>query len=70
MWLIFSQSNNTPSGEPVIDVGPSTSSGVTYSRPASSGAGTRPNINVKEDEVDLQLAKLDGKIERKRDEKL
>lgn len=71
-YSIFSckQSNNTPSGEPVIDVGPSTSSGVTYSRPASSGSGSRTNSSIKEDEVDLQLTKLDGKIERKRDEKL
>lgn len=64
------QSNNTPSGEPVIDVGPSTSSGVSYSRPVSAGSGSRSTFNIKEDEVDLQLSKLDGKIERKRDEKL
>ena len=29
-----------------------------------------PNVNVTEDEVDEQLRKLDGKIQRKRDEKL
>lgn len=54
----------------MIDLGPSTSSGITYARPASSGTVGRPNSTIKEDEVDLQLAKLDGKIERKRDEKL
>lgn len=74
MFFYFSKflfkSNNTPSGEPVIDVGPSTSSGVTHSRPVSSGSGSKTNSSIKEDEVDLQLAKLDGKIERKRDEKL
>lgn len=68
MVLCF-QSNNSPSGEP-IDAGPSTSSVASHARPASSGSATRPNSSVKEDEVDLQLAKLEGKIERKRDEKL
>lgn len=53
-----------------MDVGPSTSSGISYSRPVSSGTGSRTNSSIKEDEVDQQLAKLDGKIERKRDDKL
>ena len=50
-------SNNTPSGEPVDSVEQSTSS-------------ARRSISLQEDEVDLQLWKLDGKVQRKRDEKL
>ncbi|KAK5641222.1 hypothetical protein RI129_009769 [Pyrocoelia pectoralis] len=56
--------NNNPFGEPAAsDVVPN-----THSRPTSSVAsGSR---SVQEDDVDLQLTKRDGKIQRKRDEKL
>ncbi|KAJ8948637.1 hypothetical protein NQ318_022704 [Aromia moschata] len=64
-------SNNSPSGEPIDETAPSTSSTVSVSRPTSSSiAYFKPNTNVHEDEVDLQLYKMDGKIERRRDEKL
>lgn len=43
---------------------------VAVSRPTSGSAYIRPNTNIKEDDVDLQLYKMDGKIQRKKDEKL
>lgn len=46
-----------------MDTTEGTSRNVTVSRSV-------PNVNVTEDEVDEQLRKLDGKIQRKRDEKL
>lgn len=61
--ILFSQpstsatQNNKPSGEPATS--------DTNLRSSSSGSKS-----IREDEVDLQLAKLDGKIERKRDDKL
>ncbi|KAK4874625.1 hypothetical protein RN001_013985 [Aquatica leii] len=61
--------NNNPSGEPPI-ADASTSSG-SQARPTSSPlSGGRTISNVQEDEVDLQLTKLEGKIERQRDDKL
>lgn len=62
--------NNAPSGEPIDESAPSTSSVVAVPRPASTSAYIRPNTNIKEDEVDLQLYKMDEKIQRQRDEKL
>ncbi|KAF2902092.1 hypothetical protein ILUMI_04080 [Ignelater luminosus] len=64
--------NNTPSGEPAILDSASTSSTAcaSHSRPTSSSGGNRSLNNIQEDEVDIQLAKLDGKIQRKRDDKL
>nr|XP_023016684.1 nuclear protein localization protein 4 homolog [Leptinotarsa decemlineata] len=61
-------SNNTPSGEPIDDPLPSTSSVSSNARPSTSTS--RSSTSIKEDIVDLQLMKLDGKIQRKRDEKL
>nr|CAH7741553.1 unnamed protein product [Callosobruchus chinensis] len=58
-------SNNTPSGEPVEEAVASTS--------ASSGRtliASRASSDVREDEVDLELYKTDGRVQRKRDEKL
>ncbi|XP_021925198.1 nuclear protein localization protein 4 homolog [Zootermopsis nevadensis] len=63
---------------------PSTSSGVSHSNNTASGepvdstelalvqtqSGLRQSFTLQEDEVDLQLWKLDGKVQRKRDEKL
>ncbi|XP_015125165.1 nuclear protein localization protein 4 homolog isoform X1 [Diachasma alloeum] len=49
-----------------MEVTPSTSRG-TSGRPTVTA---RPLANVDEDEVDQQLWKMDGKIQRKRDEKL
>ncbi|XP_030746958.1 nuclear protein localization protein 4 homolog [Sitophilus oryzae] len=59
----------TPSGEPIPEAGPSTSSG---SKPgsASNKALATAKSTVKEDEVDQILSKLEGRIERKRDDKL
>lgn len=63
--------NNTPSGEPVTDPGPSTSStrssvpSATTNKPLATAKSS-----VKEDEVDQELSKMEGRIERKRDEKL
>lgn len=68
--LVIFQTNNTPSGEPIDESAPSTSSMVAVSRPTSGSAYIRPNTNIKEDDVDLQLYKMDGKIQRKKDEKL
>ncbi|KAJ8965286.1 hypothetical protein NQ317_005969 [Molorchus minor] len=63
--------NNSPSGEPIDEPGPSTSSSVNVSRPTTSSISYfKPNTSIKEDEVDLLLYKMDGKIERKRDDKL
>lgn len=68
MNFIF-QSNNTPSGEPPInDATPSTSGIISTSN--SSNPTPRLSTTVQEDEVDTQLWKFDGKIQRKRDEKL
>lgn len=39
-------------------------------RPSSSLSGGNRSVSVAEDEVDVQLHKLDGKIQRDRDEKL
>lgn len=62
-------SNNTPSGEPPInDATPSTSGIISTSN--SSNPTPRLSTTVQEDEVDTQLWKFDGKIQRKRDEKL
>lgn len=59
--LFPNNSNNTPSGEPVDD----------GALPSTSLSGNNNfNSSIKEDAVDLQLYKVDGKIERKRDEKL
>ncbi|XP_047024530.1 nuclear protein localization protein 4 homolog isoform X2 [Helicoverpa zea] len=56
--------NNKPFGEPV-EAGPSTSSTVV----AAQTTAARP-IAVEEDEVDLQLYRMSGNIQRQRDEKL
>ncbi|KAK9703054.1 NPL4 family [Popillia japonica] len=66
----------TPSGEPIVsDRAPSTSgvsAGGSGSRPSSANVPTanKSLMNIQEDEVDQQLAKLDGKIDRQRDPKL
>ncbi|KAK9887863.1 hypothetical protein WA026_000171 [Henosepilachna vigintioctopunctata] len=68
--LLFStnSSNSNQSGEPV-DSQPSTSStNASQSRPGS--AATANKSIVKEDDVDVLLSKLDGKIKRNRDDKL
>lgn len=49
---------------------PSTSSAVPSKSSSSTPLSARVLSSVKEDEVDVQLAKLDGKVERDRDEKL
>ncbi|CAH1116427.1 unnamed protein product [Phaedon cochleariae] len=71
--VLFNTDNS--SGEPIDDSTPSTSSASSSTRPIissnnSSSSSSRPSNSIKEDEVDLQLMKLDGKIERNRDEKL
>lgn len=61
--FVFKQVNNTPYGEPVPEPAPST----------STSSNVQPRLTtavVTEDDVDQQLSKLDGKIQRKRDEKL
>ncbi|CAH0563409.1 unnamed protein product [Brassicogethes aeneus] len=67
---VSSLSNNNQHGEPLEEPVPSTSSGFSGSRPNSSRAAVRSSIAVKEDDVDVQLYKLDGKVERERDDKL
>lgn len=78
MYLIFQA---TPSGEPILTDRAASTSGVStgsigntsiQSRPSSSNlVVTNKSItNIQEDEVDQQLAKLDGKIEKQRDPKL
>ncbi|CAG2055216.1 unnamed protein product, partial [Timema podura] len=49
--------NNTPSGEPVIDA------------PSKFVPPRGPSLTLQEDDVDLQLWKLDGKVQRKKDDK-
>nr|CAD7569488.1 unnamed protein product [Timema californicum] len=49
--------NNTPSGEPVIDA------------PSKFAPPRGPSLTLQEDDVDLQLWKLDGKVQRKKDDK-
>lgn len=70
--FLFSFQNNTPSGEPAALDSASLSNiaCASHSRPTSSSGGNRSLNNIQEDEVDIQLAKLDGKIQRKRDDKL
>uniref|UniRef100_A0A2A4JP23 Nuclear protein localization protein 4 homolog n=1 Tax=Heliothis virescens TaxID=7102 RepID=A0A2A4JP23_HELVI len=58
--------NNKPFGEPV-EAGPSTSS--TAVALAGQSTAARP-LAVEEDEVDLQLYRMSGNIQRQRDEKL
>lgn len=64
--------NNTPSGEPISEPGPSTSKIRSSTVPSSSTskALATAKSTVKEDEVDQVLSKMDGRIERKRDDKL
>lgn len=57
----MSESNNTPSGEPVDS---------TELALVQTQSSLRQSFTLQEDEVDLQLWKLDGKVQRKRDEKL
>lgn len=62
------QTNNTPSGEPPINEPSTSTSGVSF-----SNANVTPRLSttsVQEDDVDIQLWKFDGKIQRKRDQKL
>uniref|UniRef100_A0A6P7FF04 Nuclear protein localization protein 4 homolog n=1 Tax=Diabrotica virgifera virgifera TaxID=50390 RepID=A0A6P7FF04_DIAVI len=64
-------SNNSPSGEPVDDATPSTSAMPSTSATSYSKNRIRSgSANIKEDEVDLQLMKIDGKVQRNRDDKL
>jgi nuclear protein localization family protein 4 len=56
-----SQTNSTPTGE-LVD-----STELALGQTQSS---LRQSIALQEDEVDLQLQKLDGKVQRKQDEKL
>ncbi|XP_044759082.1 nuclear protein localization protein 4 homolog isoform X2 [Coccinella septempunctata] len=68
--LLFSTSSNNSneSGEPVV---PQTSATSTSSvRPGSAASSSKSLSNIQEDDVDVQLSKIDGKIKRKRDEKL
>ncbi|XP_022916335.1 nuclear protein localization protein 4 homolog isoform X2 [Onthophagus taurus] len=60
-----------PAGEPdAYDRAPSSSGFSVVSRPSSGNlTQNRSNSNIQEDDVDVQLSKLDGKIERKRDPK-
>lgn len=51
-----------------MDVTPSTSKG-TLGQQSTASKSSRPLSNTVEDEVDQQLWKVNGKIERKRDEK-
>lgn len=55
-----------------MDVTPSTSKGLpsTSTAVASVPVTVRPITNLEIDDVDEQLWKMDGKIQRKRDEKL
>ncbi|XP_067006587.1 nuclear protein localization protein 4 homolog [Anabrus simplex] len=53
--------NNTPFGEPAES---------TESVLSSSQTTPKASVSLEEDDVDLQLWKLDGKVQRKRDEKL
>lgn len=53
--------SNTPSGEPVDS---------TELALVQTQSSLRQSFTLQEDEVDLQLWKLDGKVQRKRDEKL
>ncbi|XP_056638250.1 nuclear protein localization protein 4 homolog [Diorhabda sublineata] len=67
--------SNISSGEPVDEAVASTSSPPSTSTATLSGArpksgSNRPNLNIKEDDVDIQLMKTDGKIQRPRDDKL
>ncbi|KAL1497698.1 hypothetical protein ABEB36_008615 [Hypothenemus hampei] len=67
--------NCTSSGEPVSEPGPSTSNSFSWQSSTSTSNKARnvasfPKSNIKEDEVDQILYKLDGRIERKRDDKL
>ncbi|KAL3274283.1 hypothetical protein HHI36_015688 [Cryptolaemus montrouzieri] len=71
--LLFStnSSNSNQSGEPVESQPSTSSSGnVSNVRPSSAASANKALSNVKEDEVDVLLSKVDGKIKRKRDEKL
>lgn len=75
--LIFFQQQqiNTPYGETTPEPVPSTSTSLglqTVQSKTSSSAPMAARVlsNIKEDDVDVQLAKMDGKVERKRDEKL
>lgn len=57
------------------DNGPSTSTSsfgnvLVQSRPTSTNLIARPNSSIEENDVDVQLSKLDGKIERNKDPKL
>lgn len=56
-----SHSNNTPSGKPVDSA---------ELAPVQTQSSLRQSLTLQEDEVDLQLWKLDGKVQRKRDLKL
>lgn len=58
------QVSNTPSGDPAV---PGTSKSSTVSTPQS--AQPLPEA-PQEDDVDLELKKMSGNIERQRDEKL
>uniref|UniRef100_A0AAR5QAR6 Nuclear protein localization protein 4 homolog n=1 Tax=Dendroctonus ponderosae TaxID=77166 RepID=A0AAR5QAR6_DENPD len=64
--------NNTSAGEPVSEAGPSTSnasrSNIAIS--VASKVSATAKSNIKEDDVDTALYKLDGRIERSRDDKL
>ncbi|KAJ2939843.1 hypothetical protein O0L34_g18038 [Tuta absoluta] len=60
------EANNKPFGEPVNAV---KSTASTSSLPAQNSHSARANV-PEEDEVDIQLYQMDGKIQRQRDEKL
>ncbi|XP_057323162.1 nuclear protein localization protein 4 homolog isoform X2 [Microplitis mediator] len=71
LWNSPSTSAADPSPVP-MDVTPSTSKGLpsTSTAVASVPVTVRPVTNLEIDDVDEQLWKMDGKIQRKRDEKL
>ncbi|CAG9133328.1 unnamed protein product [Plutella xylostella] len=60
-----SSADSKPFGEPVVEAGPSTAV-----RPSTSTPRLSSKAQIKEDDIDVELSKLDGKIQRERDDKL
>jgi hypothetical protein len=61
---------STSSGVPQSNNTPSVSVDSTELPSVQTQSNLRQSFTLQEDEVDLQLWKLDGKVQRKRDEKL
>lgn len=70
--VYFFNQNNTSAGEPVAEAGPSTRnvSRSNIAIPVASKGPATAKSNIKEDDVDIALYKLDGRVERTRDDKL